>query len=169
MPRFHPMLLLLTGRPGIADGRGRYRRGGLPARSRRRRRAGPAHRPGAATGVAHGPAMDRPWTGRSRRPDGGGPDAQERRMMTLDADAERLIEMARNANAPSYDTVDAATARKLYRDGRRVLAPEPVPVAETRDLSAPGPHGPIPLRLYRPNGATVGDALPVLVYFHGGG
>src|SRR3546814_7689714 len=77
--------------------------------------------------------------------------------------------MARNANAPSYDTVDAATARKLYRDGRRVLAPEPVPVAETRDLSAPGPHGPIPLRLYRPNGAAVGDALPVLVYFHGGG
>src|SRR3546814_1295400 len=68
-------LLLLTGRPGIADGLGRHRRRVLPARSRRRRRAGPAHRPGAATGVAHGPAMDRPWTGRSRRPYGGGHDA----------------------------------------------------------------------------------------------
>src|SRR3546814_16762414 len=89
--------------------------------------------------------------------------------MTLDADAERLLEMARNANAPSYDTVDAATARKLYRDGRRALAPEPVPVAETGDLSAPGPHGPVPLRPSLPHRAAVGDAPPALAHFTGAG
>src|SRR3546814_16094805 len=139
MPRFHPMLLLLTGRPGIADGLGRHRRRVLPARSRRRRRAGPAHRPGAATGVAHGPAMDRPWTGRSRRPYGGGPDAQARRMMTLDADAERLIEMARNANAPSYDTVHAATAPTPHTPRRPRPPPEPGPVWQSQ---GPGPPGP---------------------------
>jgi acetyl esterase len=50
--------------------------------------------------------------------------------------------------------------------GRKVLAPGPMPVAETRDLTAPGPAGPIPLRLYRP---AAEGALPVLVFFHGGG
>jgi acetyl esterase len=38
-----------------------------------------------------------------------------------------------------------------------------------RDLAAPGPAGPIPLRLYRPQGSTAQQALPVLVYYHGGG
>src|SRR5262249_23366749 len=56
--------------------------------------------------------------------------------------------------------------RALYKAGRQVLAPDPMPVAETRDLSAPGPHGPIPLRLYR---ATGDSGLPVLMFFHGGG
>lgn len=41
-------------------------------------------------------------------------------------------------------------------------------VADTEDRTIPGPRGPIPIRLYRPRGAAVG-ALPVLVFFHGGG
>ncbi|MFN4088979.1 MAG: alpha/beta hydrolase [Alphaproteobacteria bacterium] len=89
--------------------------------------------------------------------------------MTLDPDAARLIEMARQANNPPFESLDAAGARSLYRDGRRALAPEPVAVAATRDLSAPGPNGPIPLRLYRPDGPSADAVLPVLVYFHGGG
>ncbi len=89
--------------------------------------------------------------------------------MTLHPDAARLLEMARQANNPPIGTVDAETTRRLYREGRRVLAPDPLPVGETQDLSAPGPHGAIPLRLYRPLGAEPGAALPVLVYFHGGG
>lgn len=35
-----------------------------------------------------------------------------------------------------------------------------------RDLSLPGPAGPIPARHYRPAG---GDAAPLLVFYHGGG
>ena len=38
-----------------------------------------------------------------------------------------------------------------------------------RDLTAEGPGGPIPLRVYRPAGVPSGTALPVLVFFHGGG
>jgi acetyl esterase len=37
----------------------------------------------------------------------------------------------------------------------------------TQDLSIPGPAGPLALRLYRPSMARV--ALPVVLYFHGGG
>ncbi len=47
------------------------------------------------------------------------------------------------------------------------LAVEPLePIGETADLSAPGPNGSVPIRLYRPLGRR--DATPV-VFFHGGG
>lgn len=39
--------------------------------------------------------------------------------------------------------------------------------ADVRDLTIPGPAGPIPARHYRPRGVT-GD-LPLLVFYHGGG
>ena len=86
--------------------------------------------------------------------------------MPLDHDAEILLEMIRAANRPAFETVGAAEARLLFNAGRKVLAPDPMPVAETRDLAIPGPGGPIPARLYR--GAATGT-LPVLVFFHGGG
>ena len=86
--------------------------------------------------------------------------------MPLDHDAEMLLEMIRAANRPAFETVGADEARLLFNAGRKVLAPEPMPVAETRDLAIPGPGGPIPARLYRP--AATGT-LPVLVFFHGGG
>ncbi len=41
-----------------------------------------------------------------------------------------------------------------------------LPVAEIRDLTALGPGGEIPLRLYRPDS---GQPCPALVYLHGGG
>src|SRR5436305_1941081 len=86
--------------------------------------------------------------------------------MPLDPDAEILLEMVRAANRPAFETVGAAEARLLFNAGRKVLAPDPMPVAETRGLATPGPGGPIPARLYR--GAAIGT-LPVLVFFHGGG
>jgi acetyl esterase len=44
--------------------------------------------------------------------------------------------------------------------------PELPPMAHIETLSAPGPAGAIPIRLYRPTNA---HRSPVLVYFHGGG
>jgi len=41
-------------------------------------------------------------------------------------------------------------------------------LASVLDLYAPGPAGPVPARLYRPKAAP-GAALPLVVYFHGGG
>jgi acetyl esterase len=40
------------------------------------------------------------------------------------------------------------------------------PVAEVRDRTVPGPGGPIPIRVYVPEGT---GPFPALVYFHGGG
>lgn len=89
--------------------------------------------------------------------------------MSLDPGAQRVLELAEASGAPRYEEVDAVTARDLYRKGRKALQPDPQDVAEVRDLSAPGPAGPIPLRLYRPAGSAATDLLPVLVYYHGGG
>jgi acetyl esterase len=86
--------------------------------------------------------------------------------MPLDPDAEILLEMVRAANRPAFETVGAAEARLLFNAGRKVLAPDPMPVAELRELAIPGPGGPIPARLYR---AAASSILPVLVFFHGGG
>lgn len=41
-----------------------------------------------------------------------------------------------------------------------------LPLKDERELSLPGPHGQVPCRLYKPDGA---DRPPLLVYAHGGG
>lgn len=88
--------------------------------------------------------------------------------MPLDRHAEAVLEMIRQSGRPPYETLTPAEARGFYRQAREVLAPEPPPVAELRDLSLPHPAGPaIPARLYRPRQG--GAPLPLLVYFHGGG
>src|SRR5438270_1125401 len=86
--------------------------------------------------------------------------------MPLDPDAQILLDMVKEANRPAFETITPAEARALFMAGRPVLAPEPMPVAELRDLAIPGPAGAIPVRLYRP---SAGGTLPALVFFHGGG
>jgi acetyl esterase len=90
--------------------------------------------------------------------------------MALDRDAERVLEMVRLSERPPYETLSAPEARELFLAAREVLAPDPPPVAELREFSAPGPNGAaIPLRLYRGAATAAGGTLPALVYFHGGG
>jgi acetyl esterase len=87
----------------------------------------------------------------------------------LHPDAARVCEMIVAANRPALETLSPADARLAYLASRKALQPDPEPVAETADLTAMGPAGPIPLRLYRGIGADSGTPQPVLVYFHGGG
>ena len=81
--------------------------------------------------------------------------------MALDPDAERVLEMVRQSGRPPYDQVTPAEARALFRAARDVLCPTPAPVAEFRDLAAPGPDGNmVPLRLYRGAGTASEEILP---------
>lgn len=89
--------------------------------------------------------------------------------MPLDPDAERLLQMIRDAGRPPFETLTPDQAREAFRAGRAVTQPDPQPVAEVRDFSCPGPRGDIPLRAYRPAGAAADEVLPALVYYHGGG
>ena len=87
----------------------------------------------------------------------------------LHPQARALLDLMIARGIPPTETLPHLEARAAYRDRRGVLQPLPQDVAAVRDLSADGPHGAIPLRLYRPFGASADQVLPVLVYFHGGG
>jgi len=87
----------------------------------------------------------------------------------LHPQARALLDFIEARGIPPTHTLSPAEARAFYRDRRAATQPEAPQVAEVRELKAEGPHGTVPVRLYRPMGSTAGAALPVLVYFHGGG
>jgi acetyl esterase len=88
--------------------------------------------------------------------------------MPIDPDAQRVLDLVREAGRPPYESLPVEEARRLYLAGRTVLQPEPPEVAETRDLTCPGPAGgEIRLRAYRGVGAP--ETAPCLVFYHGGG
>lgn len=66
------------------------------------------------------------------------------------------------------DPVAAATeVRARLKASRRPA--RPVQVGHVENRAVPGPAGDIPVRIYQPLDPEPGAALPVLVYFHGGG
>ena len=88
--------------------------------------------------------------------------------MSLDPDDQQVLDMMKAAGRPPVAELSPEEARKMYRASRGPLQPELPDMAELRNLSAPGPAGDIPLRLYRGMGTKPGP-LPVLVFYHGGG
>jgi acetyl esterase len=89
--------------------------------------------------------------------------------MPFDPDTQIVLDMIRLAGRPAFETLTPAEAREAYSASRKVLQPPREDVAETRDVTIPGPLGDIPLRLYRPAGTEASDRLPALIYYHGGG
>jgi acetyl esterase len=60
-----------------------------------------------------------------------------------------------------------AAARARVAEGIAIAEADPPPAVSTRDLTIPGPAGPIGARLYTPGGAPAQS--PGVVYVHGGG
>ena len=87
----------------------------------------------------------------------------------LHPDAEKLLDLIRATGRPPFERLSVAEAREAYAASRAVLQPPPEDVADTRDLSIPGPGGPLALRVYRGAGTPDAAALPALLYLHGGG
>jgi acetyl esterase len=98
-------------------------------------------------------------------------------MSGLHPQAARLLEQVARSPLPPVHALPPHVARRIYLDARTVLAPPAPEVAEARLMLAPGPAGPIALRAYRPAveaaerpaEAAKSEALPALVFFHGGG
>ena len=87
----------------------------------------------------------------------------------LHTQARALLDFIEQRAIPPTHTLTPTEARSAYRDRRAVLQPDPPAVAQVQRLQATGGrHSAIPMRLYRPLSPPAG-ALPVLVYFHGGG
>lgn len=62
---------------------------------------------------------------------------------------------------------DPAKRELMDEFSRPALSYSP-PQVQVDDLIATGPHGPIPVRVYRPAETVAGTALPGLVWMHGG-
>ena len=90
-------------------------------------------------------------------------------MSSLHPQVAALLERVANTGLPAYHEVPPAVARRLYRDARGALSPDPPAIESAQLLLAPGKAGPVPIRAYRPKGAGKDEVLPALVYFHGGG
>ena len=86
--------------------------------------------------------------------------------MPLDPEAKALFDFlgitARKLEAMTPEAARASTNALVA--ARKAMGVEAV--HEVRDFTIPGPGGPIPVRLYRPEPAS---PAPVLIYFHGGG
>jgi acetyl esterase len=83
----------------------------------------------------------------------------------LDPDIRRLLDTVFRVSAQT-GAPDIGELRAAAEAIPRLLGGAPEPVAALRDLRAPGPAGPIPVRVYRPR-STAGLAL--ILYAHGGG
>ncbi|GAC1328459.1 MAG: alpha/beta hydrolase [Mycobacteriales bacterium] len=91
--------------------------------------------------------------------------------MPLDPDIARLLESMRAAGAPPLWEQTAEQNRASYRAmvaARSGQDGPPPTVGAVDEVTAPGPAGEIPLRVYHPAGEPE-QARPGIVFFHGGG
>jgi acetyl esterase len=86
----------------------------------------------------------------------------------LDPVARKLLDEVAASGRPNAHLLPVAEARVNFESLFAGLGPVE-PVASVSDHSIPVPGGSIPARVYRPADAAAGEALPVVVYFHGGG
>jgi acetyl esterase len=75
--------------------------------------------------------------------------------------------LAQGADAPPMQDLPVPVVRAMMREtGQRAdIAPAPLPLV--RDLTCPGPGGPVPLRLYDRRAER--ESGPLILFFHGGG
>ncbi|MGH7391647.1 MAG: alpha/beta hydrolase [Candidatus Rokuibacteriota bacterium] len=87
----------------------------------------------------------------------------------LDPQVKAVLELVIKSGRPAYHQLSPKDARQLFRETRPAATPTPPEIGLVREVTADGPLGPIPLRVYRPAGIPASTALPALVFLHGGG
>ena len=85
----------------------------------------------------------------------------------LDPKVRAFLDYVAGLNRPPLETMPLPDARALFEDTFTRLGGAPVAVGGVTDVEAPGPRGPIPIRVYVPEGAD--GPRPLFVYYHGGG
>ncbi len=87
--------------------------------------------------------------------------------MPLDPRVKRFLDVLAAGSATNALHASVGERRAQLAELMKLAGPE-VPVAGVQECTVPGPAGPIAVRVYTPLDAP-GEALPGLVYLHGGG
>ena len=86
----------------------------------------------------------------------------------LDPSTRAFVDALAARGLPPLYTLPAADARNALKHLQQAYAPASAIPADIQDEVLPvGPHGSVPIRIVRPQGAAA--TLPVVMYFHGGG
>lgn len=88
--------------------------------------------------------------------------------MPLDPLVKAFLDQMKAMGGPKMSDVGADIARQTFNAMMQMVGPKDVPVGKTENIMVPGPGGEIPVRVYSPVAAG-GEAMPALVYYHGGG
>ena len=90
--------------------------------------------------------------------------------MSLDPQVKELLDELNAVEGPPPWEQPIAQVRADFATLIATLAAPGAEVGRVENRSIPGPHGPIPVRIYWPQGADAEDgSLPVFVHFHGSG
>jgi len=87
--------------------------------------------------------------------------------MALDPHVQALLDELATLGAAPLDQLTPTEARELTDAGVVLLTGTGADEVATADATAPGPAGPIPVRVYTPTDSP--PPRPIVVYFHGGG
>ena len=87
--------------------------------------------------------------------------------MPLDPLVKAFLDQAAAMPRPKMWDMPIGVTRHSFAGMMGLVGPQGVPVGKIENFTIAGPAGPIRLRSYAPVGAG-GEALPALVYFHGG-
>lgn len=88
--------------------------------------------------------------------------------MPLDPAMKALLDQLAAQPAPKLYEVAIVDARAIFSGLLKAVGAQNAPIGKLSNVGCPGPAGEIPLRIYTPVAAT-SEAMPTLVYFHGGG
>jgi acetyl esterase len=90
--------------------------------------------------------------------------------VTLDPDLRSLVDRVTASGPVDFDAMAPEDFRRAFLDRLTSTMPTaPIRLAAIEDRTLHSRHGPVPLRVYRPPGASAGTPKPGLVFFHGGG
>lgn len=88
--------------------------------------------------------------------------------MPLNPLLKNLLDQMAAEPTPPIHQMEPAMARQAMVMMAQMMGPKDVPIGKVENLTMPGEAGEIALRLYTPVAAG-SEALPALIFFHGGG
>jgi len=87
----------------------------------------------------------------------------------LDPDTRKLLTLAKEAGYPAFQDLSPVDARNAYAAGWAVMQSDGGEVASVKDLELPSDSGALKIRVYRGQGTDANQALPCMLFLHGGG